>query len=130
MNDHPNSTDATNVPDSGDSGDSSRRTSRDRGAGHDAPPGDVPNEATAEREFPHTDAESLRDAIDLTDEEGDDVRRYSGEPVPTEHGEVIPQQMAVGRETTVGGGEWPDAPPRGEEGDGGQSDDDDSGPGG
>lgn len=79
----------------------------------DAAPGDVPNEEAAEEEFEHTDAASLREATDLTDAEGDDVRRYSGEPVPTEHGNVIPQQMAVGRDTTVGGGEWPDQPPRG-----------------
>jgi hypothetical protein len=80
----------------------------------DAPPGDVPNEEAAEREFPHTEASSLREAGDLTDDDGDDIRQYSGEPVPTEHGQVIPQQMAVGRETTIGDGEWPDAPPRGD----------------
>ena len=78
-----------------------------------APPGDVPNEGAAEREFEHTDAESLAEAKDLTDDEGDDIRQYSGEPVPTEHGNVIPQQMAAGRDAIVGGGQWPDEPPRG-----------------
>jgi hypothetical protein len=96
----------------------------DDDARRDAPPGEVPNEEAAEEEFVHTDAESLREAMDLTDDEGDDVRRYSGEPVPTEHGNVIPQQMAVGRQATVGGGEWPDEPPRGVEDEHDESDDD------
>jgi hypothetical protein len=80
-----------------------------------APPGDVPNEAEVEEEFEHTDADSLREAKDLTDDEGDDIRRYTGEPVPTEHGNVIPQQMAVGHDAVVGDGEWPEEPPRGGE---------------
>lgn len=80
-----------------------------------APPGEVPNEREAERTFRHTDADTLADATDLTDRDGEDVRRYTGEPVPTEHGQVIPQQSVAGREQVVGGGEWPDAPPRGDE---------------
>ena len=81
-----------------------------------APPGDVPNEAEVEAEFEHTDDDSLREAKDLTDDEGDDIRHYTGEPVPTEDGNVIPQQMAVGHDRVVGDGEWPDEPPRGEGG--------------
>lgn len=78
-----------------------------------APPGDVPNEAAAEREFPEVANEPLAAQDDLVDEDGDDIRRYTGEPVPTEHGAVAPQQMATGAANEVGGGEWPDAPPRG-----------------
>jgi len=80
-----------------------------------APPGDVPNEAEVEEEFEHTDADSLREAKDLTDDEGDDIRQYTGEPVPTEDGNVIPQQMVVGHDRVVGDGEWPQKPPRGED---------------
>lgn len=79
-------------------------------------PGDVPNEAEAEDEFGVTDdGRSLRERGELTDDEGDDVRRYSGEPVPTEHGYVVPQQSPSGANPdAVGGGERPAAPPRGE----------------
>lgn len=108
------------------------RTTSRRNSGHERArrsaarrsPGSVPNEGEAEATFEHTEAESLDEATDLTDDEGDDVRRYTGEPVPTEHGNVIPRQMAVGSDATVGGGEWPDAPPRGVD------DDDESGGGG
>lgn len=80
---------------------------------HGAPEGDVPNEEAAEHEFPHVANEPLAEQSDLTDEDGDDIRQYTGEPVPTEHGAVAPQQMATGAERTVGGGEFPDDPPRG-----------------
>lgn len=89
-----------------------------------APEGDVPNEEAAEREFPHVANEPLAEQTDLIDEEGDDVRRYTGEPVPTEHGAVAPQQMATGASTEVGGGEWPDAPHRGPDGEQGSDADD------
>lgn len=78
-----------------------------------APQGDVPNEAAAEREFPAVANEPLAEQSDLVDEDGDDIRQYTGEPVPTEHGAVAPQQMATGADRDVGGGEWPEAPPRG-----------------
>lgn len=78
-----------------------------------APPGDVPNEAAAEREFPHVADEPLAEQGDLVDDDGDDIRRYTGEPVPTEHGAVAPRQMATGASNDVGGGEWPGPPPRG-----------------
>jgi hypothetical protein len=80
-----------------------------------APEGDVPNEEAAEREFPRVANRSLAEQTDLVDDDGDDIRQYTGEPVPTEHGAVAPQQMATGAQRTVGGGEWPEAPPRGED---------------
>jgi hypothetical protein len=57
---------------------------------------------------------TLRDNMDLTDDEGEDIRLYTGEPVETEQGWVIPgQQNAAGKDNIAGGGEWPDpqAPP-------------------
>ena len=81
----------------------------------DAPEGDVPNEDEVAREFPHVADEPLAEQTDLVDEDGDDIRQYTGEPVPTEHGTVAPQQMVTGRQRDVGGGEWPDAPPRGDD---------------
>jgi hypothetical protein len=81
-------------------------------------PGDVPNEEEAEREFGTThDGRPLKEQRDLVDENGTDIRQYTGEPVPTEDGFVIPAQQVVGSERVVGGGEWPDEPPRGDEDD-------------
>jgi hypothetical protein len=59
------------------------------------------------------DLRSLRDRGPLLDEDGDDIRQYTGEPVETEEGVVIPQQQNVGPGNQAGGGEWPDpeAPP-------------------
>lgn len=62
------------------------------------------------------EAATLRDLRDgeLVDEDGDDVRMYTGEPVETEDGWVLPQQQNLaGRDNIAGGGEWPDtdAPP-------------------
>jgi hypothetical protein len=70
----------------------------------------------AEREVDTGDQEALRPAApeplqeqaDLTDAEGDDIREYTGEPVETEDGWVVPQQQNVGSDNEVGGGEWPD----------------------
>lgn len=77
-------------------------------------PGDVPNEAEAEREFGVTDdGRSLAERGELVDEQGDDIRQYTGEPVATEHGYVIPQQSPSG-DNAVGGGEWPNEPDRGD----------------
>jgi hypothetical protein len=42
------------------------------------------------------------------DEEPDDSKMYTGEPVETERGTRRPQQMNVGRDNMEGGGEWPD----------------------
>lgn len=59
------------------------------------------------------DTRSLRDRGPLLDADGDDIREYTGEPVETEEGTVIPQQQNVGPGNEAGGGEWPDpdAPP-------------------
>jgi len=76
-------------------------------------PGDVPNEEEAEDRFGVTDDGRPLSEQGLIDEDGIDRRTYSGEPVPTEHGYVIPEQTAVGADRTVGGGQWPDAPARG-----------------
>jgi hypothetical protein len=56
---------------------------------------------------------SLADQGSLKDADGDDIREYTGEPVETEEGWVVPQQQNVGPGNMAGGGEWPDpdAPP-------------------
>ena len=41
-------------------------------------------------------AGTLADQVDLTDADGDDVREYTGEPVETDEGWVIPQSQNVG----------------------------------
>jgi hypothetical protein len=52
---------------------------------------------------------NLRDNMDLTDDEGEDIRHYTGEPVETDEGWVIPgQQNFAGKDNLAGGGEWPD----------------------
>jgi hypothetical protein len=76
-------------------------------------PGDVPNEEAAVEEFPHARDVPLKEQTSLVDEHGTDIRQYTGEPVDTEEGPVVPQQMAVGSQRVVGGGEFPHAPPRG-----------------
>lgn len=72
-----------------------------------APPGQVPNEDEVAREFPAADQRPLEEQTDLIDDDGTDIRQYTGEPVETEHGTVVPQQMTVGAERVVGGGEFP-----------------------
>lgn len=66
----------------------------------------VPNEDEAAREFPHGDGRPLREQLPLTDDDGDDIRQYTGEPVETEQGWILPQQMATGTQNVVGGGEF------------------------
>lgn len=52
---------------------------------------------------------TLSEQRDLVDDEGDDIRMYTGEPVETDEGWVVPvQQNAAGRDNIAGGGEWPD----------------------
>ena len=90
--------------------------------------GEIPNEEEVAREFPAAADVPLREQTDLVDEDGSDIRQYTGEPVETEHGTVAPQQMAVGTEQVVGGGEFPnderpaDRPPAGEPDDSDPSD--------
>lgn len=54
------------------------------------------------------DTRTLRERGPLLDEDGDDIREYTGEPVETDEGTVIPQQQNVGPGNEAGGGEWPD----------------------
>lgn len=58
-------------------------------------------------EFPHGDNRPLKEQADLGDETGADIREYTGEPVDTGDGVVIPQQQNVG-ERSVGQGEFHD----------------------
>jgi hypothetical protein len=62
---------------------------------------------------PDGDTTSLRERGPLRDADGEDIRQYTGEPVETEEGVVIPQQQNAGPGNVAGGGEWPDpdAPP-------------------
>lgn len=70
----------------------------------------VANEDEVLEEFPEAEPTSLREQTDLTDETGDDIREYTGEPVDTGDGVVVPQQMAVGESGVVGAGEFHDDP--------------------
>jgi hypothetical protein len=56
---------------------------------------------------------TLAERGSLLDEDGEDIRQYTGEPVETEEGWVTPHQQNVGPGNMAGGGEWPDpdAPP-------------------
>lgn len=59
--------------------------------------------------FDRAEPGSLADQVDsFIDEDGDDIRMYTGEPVETDEGWVIPVQQNVGGENMAGGGEWPD----------------------
>jgi len=58
--------------------------------------------------FAPASAGSLRDQGPLTDETGADIREYTGEPVETDDGWVLPQQQNVGPGNEAGSGEWPD----------------------
>jgi len=52
---------------------------------------------------------NLADLGPLQDAEGEDIRHYTGEPVETDEGWVIPQQQNfAGKDNIAGGGEWPD----------------------
>ncbi len=51
---------------------------------------------------------NLKDQGSLLDEDGEDIRQYTGEPVETLEGWVLPQQQNVGPGNEAGGGEWPD----------------------
>lgn len=65
--------------------------------------------ASFDDEVDRAEPGTLREQADLRDAEGDDIRMYTGEPVETESGWVIPvQQNFAGRDNLAGGGEWPD----------------------
>ena len=70
----------------------------------------VPNEEEVARNFPHGDGRPLGEQVPLVDEDGADIRQYTGEPVETEDGWVLPQQMATGSQNVVGGGKYPNTP--------------------
>lgn len=77
--------------------------------GTDADEGEVSEEDEPGGGFPPARPGSLRDQTDLIDEDGDDIRQYTGEPVETDDGWVLPQQQNLaGRDNIAGGGEWPD----------------------
>jgi hypothetical protein len=71
-------------------------------------PDGVVNEDEVLEEFPRGDNRPLAEQVPLEDETGADVREYTGEPVDTGDGVVIPQQQNVGEERTVGDGEFHD----------------------
>jgi hypothetical protein len=80
---------------------------------HRPPAGATPERPLGEdRRFFETPADgsggNLADQGPLTDADGDDIREYTGEPVETEEGWVVPQQQNVGPGNMAGGGEWPD----------------------
>ena len=77
----------------------------------------VANEDEVAQEFPHGDGRPLKEQMPLIDEDGDDIRQYTGEPVDTEDGWVRPQQTATGSQNVVGGGEFPNTPGRADEDD-------------
>lgn len=81
-------------------------------AQHRAMAGDMPNELAVATAFPTADDRPLREQGSLIDADGDDIRQYTGEPVETDFGVIVPQQMAVGSERVVGGGEFPNTPGR------------------
>jgi uncharacterized C2H2 Zn-finger protein len=62
----------------------------------------------ASPDHPLGDTRSLRERGSLLDAEGEDIRQYTGEPVETEEGTVIPRQQNAGPGNIAGGGEWPD----------------------
>jgi hypothetical protein len=80
---------------------------------HPQPDGATPDRPLGEdRRFFEEPADdqgrSLAEQGPLQDAEGDDIREYTGEPVETEEGWVVPQQQNVGPGNMAGGGEWPD----------------------
>jgi|SRR5689334_2594416 hypothetical protein len=93
--------------------DAERRNDEDPQAAHRPMAGDMPNELAVASAFPTADDRPLREQGSLIDADGTDIRQYTGEPVETEFGVVVPQQMAVGSERVVGGGEFPNTPGRG-----------------
>ena len=73
-------------------------------------PGQTPETPLGEdrRFFDEGGPGTLADRSDLLDEDGEDIRQYTGEPVETEEGWVTPHQQNVGPGNMAGGGEFPD----------------------
>ncbi len=59
------------------------------------------------RFFEDAEPGNLADQRDLIDEDGDDIRMYTGEPVETDDGWILPQQQNQPG-NSAGGGEYPD----------------------
>lgn len=57
--------------------------------------------------FDDAEPGTLSDQRDLIDEDGDDIRMYTGEPVETDDGWILPQQQNQPG-NSAGGGEYPD----------------------
>jgi transcription elongation factor Elf1 len=80
-----------------------------------APAGATPETPLGEdrRFFDQGGPGTLADREPLLDDDGEDIRQYTGEPVETEEGWVTPRQQNVGPGNMAGGGEFPDpdAPP-------------------
>jgi hypothetical protein len=51
---------------------------------------------------------TLEEVADLEDETGDDIREYTGEPVETDEGVVVPQQQNAGPGNVDEGGAQPE----------------------
>jgi hypothetical protein len=81
----------------------------------DAPAGATPETPLGDdrRFFDGGGPGTLAERGPLLDDDGEDIRQYTGEPVETEEGWVTPHQQNVGPGNMAGGGEWPDpeAPP-------------------
>lgn len=97
-----------------DRGDEDVPASEEPGVRH-PPPGTGVSARTHEegtvgsdlRFFEEAEPGSLKDQRDLIDEDGDDIRMYTGEPVETDDGWILPQQQNVPG-SSAGGGEYPD----------------------
>lgn len=90
-------------------GGGDRRNEAARGTGGRDPQttGRTPHLGDDRQFFEEGGPGNLADQTELTDAEGDDIREYTGEPVETEDGWVIPQQQNVGPGNEAGGGEFP-----------------------
>jgi len=77
---------------------------------HPPPAGSTPDHPLGDdrRFFEPARPGTLAEQRPLLDEQGEDIRQYTGEPVETEEGWVLPQQQNVGPGNEAGGGEWPD----------------------
>ena len=77
---------------------------------HDRVPGSTEDHPLgADRQFfEPAEPGSLEDQGPLLDEDGEDIRQYTGEPVETLEGWVLPQQQNAGPGNIAGGGEFPD----------------------
>lgn len=93
-----------------DDDDARNERTEDRRAGDPLPRSVIHGEGTVGSDleyFEPAEPGSLKDQRDLVDEDGDDIRMYTGEPVETDDGWILRQQMNVPG-NSAGGGEYPD----------------------